>query len=73
MNVKKIKIYSFIGMNLGGVTFLCCIFYIPFLIEHISVYSMMGILALVSALQGLLASLIYRIIRECNNSESTAP
>lgn len=72
MNVKKIKIYSFIGMNLGGVTFLCCIFYTTFLIEHISIFSMMGILALVSALQGLLASLIYRKVRKCNNNESTA-
>jgi len=64
MNIKRIRIYSLVGINLGGVTVLVCSFYTDFLTNYLNINAIMGILALVAAIQGLLSSLIYRKIKE---------
>jgi len=75
MFIKKMRIYSFWGMNLGGVTFLFCYLYTEHLMQYLNVKLVMGIIAVIAAIQGLLASLIYRNIKnhfpsdQLNNQE----
>jgi len=64
MFIKKIRIYSLVGADLGGLTFIVCHFYSDYLMKYLNVNMMMGILTLIAATQGLLASLVYRKIKE---------
>lgn len=64
MIIKSIRIYSLVGMNLGGLTCLVCIFYVEFLMKYIDIGFIMSVLALIASIQAVLASLIYKKIKE---------
>lgn len=63
MFIKRMRIYSLIGLNLGGITFLFCYLYSEHLIKNLNIEMALAIFAIISAIQGLLASLIYRNIK----------
>lgn len=64
MNFKKIKLYAFIGLNLGGVIFLICQFYIEFIANYINVNMMFGILSILGAILLGINSKIYYDIKD---------
>lgn len=71
MDIRKIKKYANIGMNLSGVTFLICSLYRSLIKDYISAELMFGILAVMAALTGLSNSWIYRMAK--NHLESNDP
>ena len=64
MDIRKIKNFANIGMNLSGVTFLICSLYISLIKDYINTELMFGILALMAASTGLLNSWIYRMTKK---------
>jgi hypothetical protein len=58
MDIRKIKKYANIGMNLSGVAFLICSLYRILIKDYISTELLFGILAVMAASTGLLNSLI---------------
>ena len=71
MDIRKIKKYANIGMNLSGVTFLICSLYSSLIKDYISTELMFGILAVMAASTGLLNSWIYRMAK--NHLEAKDP
>ena len=71
MDIRKIKKYANIGMNLSGVAFLICSLYRSLIKDYISTELMLGILVVMAALTGLLNSWIYRMAK--NHLEAKDP
>ena len=71
MDIRKIKKYANIGMNISGVTVVICSLYRSLIKDYISAELMFGILAVMAASTGLLNSWIYRMAK--NHLESNDP
>jgi len=64
MNFKKIKLYAFIGRNLGGVIFLICVSYKFFNMEYIDVDTIFGVISLLGAILLAINSKIYYDVKD---------
>ena len=71
MDIRKIKKYANIGMNLSSVTVVICSLYRSLIKDYISTELMLGILVVMAALTGLLNSWIYRMAK--NHLEAKDP
>ena len=71
MDIRKIKKYANIGMNISGVTVVICSLYRSLIKDYISAELMFGILAVMAASTGVLNSWIYRMAK--NHLEAKDP
>ena len=77
--LKKIKAYAGLGIILGVTSFAICSLYNRFIAEFIDIETVMGIFSILFALQAVLSSFIYNIIKNhlqeisANNQDSNTP
>ena len=60
MFIKKIKRYSYLGTTLGGLTVVFCSLYNSIFMKYLDAKLMVGILAIIAAIQALFSNLIYK-------------
>lgn len=77
MFIKKIKRYSYLGTTLGGLTVVFCSLYNSIFMKYLDAKLMVGILAIIAAIQALFSNLIYKNIKkyypedQTNNEDSS--